>query len=225
MSQFRVKAIMFDLDGTLIHSAPEIADAANQTLADLNLPALSQVQIANFLGEGAQSLIKRFVTGTRDGEPDVALFEQAENLFFAHYANNVAHSQPFDGVLTGLQAVWRRGFKLACVTNKPEKFTLPLLAHSGLIDFFECVVSGDSLPKKKPHPMQLQHICKKLEVPEYEALLVGDSNTDIEAAHAAGCFIITVPYGYNQGKAIDESKVDATIKDLTELSHLIELIK
>jgi len=110
-----------------------------------------------------------------------------------------------------------KGFKLACVTNKPEKFTLPLLQKSGLAEFFEIVVSGDSLPKKKPDPMQLQHICEKLGVHTFEAMLVGDSDTDIAAAHAAGCFIVTVPYGYNQGRPIDESKVDATIADLTEL--------
>jgi phosphoglycolate phosphatase len=86
-----------------------------------------------------------------------------------------------------------------------------------LAEFFEIVVCGDSLPKKKPDPMQLQHICEKLGVHTFEAMLVGDSETDIAAAHAAGCFIVTVPYGYNQGRPIDESKVDATIADLTEL--------
>ncbi|HOY71274.1 MAG TPA: phosphoglycolate phosphatase [Methylotenera sp.] len=224
MSQFRVKAVMFDLDGTLIDSAPEIAFAANQMLADLHLPTLPQSQIEHYIGEGAQVLIKRCLTGRLNVEPEAALFEQAQTLFFAHYSNNVANSQPFNGVVSGLKMLWRHGFKLACVTNKPEKFTLPLLAKSGLAEFFDCVVSGDSLPHKKPHPMQLHHICKKLDVPEYEAMLVGDSNTDIEAAHAAGCFIITVPYGYNQGKPIDTSKVDATVNDLTELSNKIALL-
>lgn len=120
-------------------------------------------------------------------------------------------------MLEGLQAIRSKGFRLACVTNKPEKFTLPLLQKSGLADFFEIVVSGDSLPKKKPDPMQLQHICAKLDVHTFEAMLVGDSETDIAAAHAAGCFIVTVPYGYNQGRPIDKSTVDATITDLTDL--------
>ena len=152
--------------------------------------------------------------------------EQAESLFFAHYANNAADSKPFSGVLLGLEALRSKGIKLACVTNKPEKFTLPLLQKSGLAGFFEIVVSGDSLPKKKPNPMQLQHICSILKVQTFEAMLVGDSDTDIAAAHAAGCFIVTVPYGYNQGRPIDESRVDATIEDLTELvSHdLVELL-
>jgi len=90
-----------------------------------------------------------------------------------------------------------------------------------MLDFFEVVVSGDTLPKKKPDPMQLHHICKKLEVLETESMLVGDSDTDVVAAHAAGCYIVTVPYGYNQGKAIDESMVDATIDDLPDLLNLL----
>lgn len=221
MSQFRVKAVMFDLDGTLIDSAPEIAFAANQMLAELNLPTLPPAQIEHYIGEGALVLIRRCLTGSFNALPEAALFEQAQPIFFAHYANNAADSKPYNGVFAGLQAMQNKGLKLACVTNKPEKFTLPLLQKSGLADFFELVVSGDSLPKKKPDPMQLQYICAKFDVPTFEAMLVGDSDTDIAAAHAAGSFIITVPYGYNQGRLIDESKVDATIDDLTELEQLL----
>ena len=212
---------MFDLDGTLIHTAPEIATAANLMLADLGREKLPYSQVESYIGEGAVVLIKRCLTEQIDGEPEATLFAQAESLFFAHYANNVAASQPFDGVVEGLQAIWSKNLKLACVTNKPEKFTLPLLKESGLADFFDLVVSGDSLPKKKPHPMQLQYICTQFDVLETESMLVGDSNTDIAAAQAAGCFIVTVPYGYNQGKTIDESQVDATINDLTALSSLL----
>ena len=219
---FRVKAVMLDLDGTLINSAPEIASAINLMLADLNRPVLPAKQVESYIGEGAAVLIKRCLNSQLDisrlnDEPDAALFAQAEKLFFAHYANNVIDSKPYDGVVEGLQALRNKGLKLACVTNKPEKFTLPLLQKSGLAEFFEIVVSGDSLPKKKPDPMQLQHICAKLEVHIFEAMLVGDSETDIAAAHAAGCFIVTVPYGYNQGRPINEATVDAMVADLTEL--------
>ncbi len=212
---------MFDLDGTLVHTAPEIAVAANLMLADLGISALPYSQIESFIGEGAQTLIMRCLTEQLNAESDAALFEQAQHLFFTHYANNVAESKPYNGVIDGLQAICNKGFRLACVTNKPEKFTLPLLQKSGLADFFEMVVSGDTLPKKKPNPIQLQHICAKFDVPVYEAMLVGDSATDIQAAQSAGCFIVTVPYGYNQGKAIDTSQVDATIDDLTDLTTLI----
>jgi phosphoglycolate phosphatase len=219
---FRVKAVMLDLDGTLVNSAPEIAAAINLMLADLNQPVLPQSLVESYVGEGAAVLIKRCLNSQLDisrlnDEPDAMLFDQAQRLFFAHYAKNVTDSKPYDGVVEGLQALRNKGLKLACVTNKPEKFTLPLLQKCGLAEFFEIVVSGDSLPKKKPDPMQLQHICAKFDMHTFEAMLVGDSETDIAAAHAAGCFIVTVPYGYNQGRPIDESTVDAMIADLTEL--------
>ena len=212
---------MIDLDGTLLHTAPEIASAANMMLADLGIASLPYNQIESYIGEGAPRLIKRCLTQQLNAEPKISLFEQAEPLFFAHYAKNAAESKPYEGVIDGLQALWNKGYRLACVTNKPEEFTLPLLQKSGLADFFELVVSGDTLHKKKPDPIQLHHICAKFDVPEYEAMLVGDSATDIAAAHAAGCFVVTVPYGYNQGRSLDLSQVDATINDLTELVDLI----
>ncbi|MDX1915968.1 MAG: phosphoglycolate phosphatase [Methylophilus sp.] len=218
---FKVKAVMFDLDGTLLNTAPQIAEAANAMLSDLGMQTLPYQQVKNYIGEGAPILIKRCLTGQIDIEPAPDLYAHAQPLFFAHYANNVADSLPFDGVLEGLELVKTRGFKLACVTNKPEKFTLPLLQQSGLADYFELVVSGDTLAKKKPDPIQLHHICAQFDVMEVEAMLVGDSATDIAAAQAAGCFVVTVPYGYNQGKPIDESQVDATIRDLSELSSIL----
>jgi phosphoglycolate phosphatase len=221
MSQFKVSALMFDLDGTLLNTAPQIAQAANAMLAELSLPTLPYVQIKSYIGEGAQMLIQRCLAGALNNTPDPSVIAKAQSAFFAHYANNVTESLPFDGVQDGLQVLKQRGLKLACVTNKPEKFTHPLLAATGLADFFDIVVSGDTLPKKKPDPIQLHHICAKFNVLELEAMLVGDSATDIAAAHAAGCFIVTVPYGYNQGKPIDESQVDAMIRDLTELPSIL----
>jgi len=134
---FRVKAVMLDLDGTLINSAPEIASAINLMLTDLSLPALPAKQVESYIGEGAAVLIKRCLNSQLDtsrlnDEPDAALFAQAEKLFFAHYANNVIDSKPYDGVIEGLQALRDKGLKLACVTNKPEKFTLPLLQKKRL---------------------------------------------------------------------------------------------
>jgi len=219
--KFKVSAVMFDLDGTLMNTAPQIAEAANRMLADIGLPELPYQQVKNYIGEGAQTLIKRCLTGQLNVEPDAELFSRAQPLFFEYYADNVTESKPFDGVVEGLDVIKQKGVKMACVTNKPEKFTLPLLQQSGLRDYFALVVSGDTLAKKKPDPIQLQHTCAKFDVIEVEAMLVGDSATDIAAAHAAGCFIVTVPYGYNQGRPIDVSKVDAMITDLTQLPPLL----
>ncbi len=220
--QFKVKVVMFDLDGTLLDTAPQIVEAANRMLVALGKPMLPQVQITSYIGEGVQTLIKRCLTGELHKEPEATLFEQAQTLYHGFYSNNATQSQPFAGVVEGLQQLKQSGFALACVTNKPEKFTLPLLKQSGLADFFEIVVSGDSLPKKKPDPIQLRHICAELNVLEAEAMLVGDSDTDILAAQAAGCFIVTVPYGYNQDKPIDVSQVDACIDRLTDLPSLLQ---
>jgi phosphoglycolate phosphatase len=218
---FDVKAVMFDLDGTLVHSAPEIAFAINKMLAELQLSQLPQQKVESYIGEGAQMLIRRCITANLQHEPDEALFEQAQLLFFAHYADNVRQSKPYDGAVETLVALQDKRLKLACVTNKPERFTLPLLDESGLLDFFEIVVSGDTLPKKKPDPIQLRYICAKFNVLEAEAMLVGDSLTDVAGAHAAGCYIVTVPYGYNQRKPIEHSLVDETITNLTDLVHLL----
>lgn len=217
---FNVKAVMFDLDGTLIHTAPEIAAAINLALTDLSLPVLSLAQIEEYIGEGAQALIRRSVTASVTA--DDALLERAQALFFEHYAKTVTLSRPYPKVLEGLTSLKQKGLRLACVTNKPERFTLPLLEASGLMPFFELVVAGDTLANKKPNPIQLQHICAEFKVLEAQAMLVGDSLTDVKAAHAAGCYIVTVPYGYNQGKPIDDSQVDAHIDDLTEVLALID---
>lgn len=218
---FNVKAVMFDLDGTLVHTAPEIGAAINRMLAELGAAALPLEQIERFIGEGAQTLVRRCIEAGTHGEPDADLFDQAHALFFKYYADNVTESKPYEGVIEGLSALQEKGLKLACVTNKPERFTMPLLDKTGLLDFFEAVVSGDTLPKKKPDPIQLQYICAKFNVLEAEAMLVGDSLTDVKAAHAAGCYIVTVPYGYNQGKPIDYHLVDDAITCLTELPGLL----
>lgn len=218
---FDVKAVMFDLDGTLVNTAPEIAFAINKMLAELELPQLPQQQIESYIGEGAQMLIRRSISAYMRHVPDEDIFGHGQDLFYQHYADNVRHSKPYDGAVETLAALQDKGLKLACVTNKPERFTIPLLDESGLLDFFEIVVSGDTLPKKKPDPIQLRYICAKFNVLEAEAMLVGDSLTDVAAAHAAGCYIVTVPYGYNQGKPIDHSLVDETITSLTELVDLL----
>lgn len=220
--RFQVKLVMFDLDGTLLDTAPQIAEAANRMLVALGRPMLPQAQIKTYIGEGVQNLIKRCLTGHPNVEPDADLFEQAQPLYHGFYTANATESLPYPGVLSALQHLQQQGYTLACVTNKPEKFTLPLLKQAGLADFFAMVISGDSLPKKKPDPLPLLHICRTLAVLPAEALMVGDSDTDITAAHAAGCFVVTVPYGYNQGRAIDASKVDATVQQLTELTTLLE---
>ena len=195
-----IKVIMIDLDGTLLDTADDLALAANLMLKDLGLPEQSTSTIRSYIGKGIQKLVKRTLTGQLDGEPDAALFAQALPLYEKHYANNLSvNTRPYPGVLEGIKIMQQAGFKLACITNKAEAFTLPLLRSTGLYEQFEIVLSGDSLPKKKPDPMPLTHI----------------------AARAAGCHVFCVPYGYNEGRNVYELDCDAIVETLIEASKLI----
>ena len=212
---------MIDLDGTLIHSAPEIARAANAMLVGLNLPILEAKLIESYIGEGASVLIKRCLTGQQDGEPEAVLFAKAQTLFFDFYAQIVAESKPYPQVEKALQAIKQTGVQMACITNKPAAFTMPLLEKSGLLPYFDLVVAGDTLPKKKPDPEQIFYVCEKFNVSVSESVLIGDSKTDIAAARNAGSLIFAVPYGYNQGYSIEIGTVDALINHLHEAVDLI----
>lgn len=224
--KFKVKAVMIDLDGTLIHTAPEIARAANAMLAGLNLPILDAKLIESYIGEGAMVLIKRCLTGSVDVETAAELLAadllaQAQTQFFDFYAQIVAESKPYPQVEAALQAIKQTGVKMACITNKPAAFTMPLLEKSGLLPYFDLVVSGDTLPKKKPEPEQIFYVCKKFKVLVSESVLIGDSKTDIAAARNAGCFIFAVPYGYNQGYSMNIGTVDALIHHLHDAVDLM----
>ena len=222
---------MLDLDGTLIHTAPELAKAAGRMLVDLGLPVIGEAEITSYIGEGAAMLIKRCLQGGAANhlqhksapEPDAALTAQAQALFFKYYAQNVSDSRPYPQVIVSLQALKQAGYRLACVTNKPESFTLPLLAANDMMQYFEIVVSGDTLAKKKPNPDQLFYIAEKLGVDIATTLLIGDSKTDISAARNAGCYVFTVPYGYNLGEEIAPHAVDALIANIGEALDLIEI--
>ncbi len=212
---------MIDLDGTLMHTAPEIARAANLMLLELGKSSLDESQIESYIGEGAHVLIKRCLTGQLDGEPDDEIYTAAQKLFFEFYAKNVTESEPYPHVVHGLNAIKNAGFRLACVTNKPESFTMPLLEANDLLQFFELVVSGDTLARRKPAPDQLFYICEKMGLSIDEVVLIGDSKTDIAAARNAGCYIFTVPYGYNQGREIAANSVDAKINNIIDALDLL----
>jgi phosphoglycolate phosphatase len=214
-----VQAIMLDLDGTLLHTAPEIAAAANQMLQAMQRPTLDPSQIQGYIGEGAQMLIQRCLMGPSASLPDAAALAEAQALFLKFYADNVSHSQPYPGVVAGLESMQTAGYRLACVTNKPASFTLPLLQASGLDSYFSVVVSGDSLSKKKPDPAQLLHVCEQFQLAPEQALMVGDSISDVTAARAAGCYVFTVPYGYNHGLVLQSDASIAQLGDALTLLH------
>lgn len=217
-----VKVVMIDLDGTLLDTAGDLALAANKMLRELNRPEVPEATIQSYIGKGIQRLIKRTLTGKMDGEPEPALFERAIAIYKRHYAENLCvNTRPYPGIIDGINALRKAGFRLACITNKTEAFTMPLLRATNLLNYFEIVLSGDSLPKRKPDPMPLLHICKFFNVPPHEALLIGDSLNDTTAARAAGCHIFCVPYGYNEGRNVQDLDCDAIVETILDATKLI----
>ena len=210
-----VKMVMIDLDGTLIHTAPDLAACANRMLADLGRAPAPVETVMTWIGNGVPRLVKRALTGQMMAEPEAALFEQALTIFQQHYLAHVSDlSRPFAGVVSGLTRLKARGFHLACITNKAAIFTLPLLRNLDLYNYFELVLSGDTLPKQKPDPLPLLHACKHFGISPDHGILVGDSSNDVEAARAAGMPVICVTYGYNHGHDIRASHPDAVVDSL-----------
>lgn len=213
---------MVDLDGTLLDTAPDLAEAANRMLAELQLPPVTEAVLKTYIGNGVGRLIKRVLACDMDAEPDAALFTKALPVYEKHYADVVSlDSRPYPGVVDGLDLLKRAGYRLACITNKAERFTLPLLRDTGLLDYFELVVAGDTLPRKKPDPLPLLYACEKFGVAPNQMLLIGDSLNDTQAARAAGCYVFCVPYGYNRGRDVSELDLDAVVDTLAEATRLI----
>lgn len=219
-----IKAVVIDLDGTLLDTAPDLAEAATRMAAELGLPPIALDTVKSYIGNGVSRLVKRVLTREMDTEPDTELFARALPVYERHYAEGVSReSRPFPSVVEGLQAMRAAGFRLACITNKAEKFTVPLLKDTGLFDFFELILSGDTLPRKKPDPLPLLHACEHFGIAPAELLLIGDSLNDAQAARAAGCHVFCVPYGYNRGRSVDELDLDAVVPSLLDATKLIQL--
>jgi phosphoglycolate phosphatase len=215
---FNVEAVLFDLDGTLVDSLPDIAETANRMLAEIGRPARELAQIGGFVGKGIPNLVERCLT-----EGASATHEQIDAaimVFRRHYAVvNGECSRVFPGVLETLEAMRARGLKLACVTNKPEVFTLPLLERTGLAPYFDLVVGGDTLAVKKPDPAMLRFACERLGT--RRALMIGDSINDAQAARAAGLPVLLVTYGYSVGMPVDTIECDGLLSDAREALALL----
>ena len=217
-----VKAVMIDLDGTMLDTVTDLAIAVNMMLARIGRAPLDETLVRNFVGKGIPNLVQRSLVGALEGDVDPKLFERALPVYMDCYASvNGRHTVFYPGVREGLAAMKSAGFPLACVTNKSERFTLPLLAQMQLADYFELVVCGDTLPKKKPDPLPLTYTCEKFNIAPREMLMIGDSLNDAIAARAAGCPVFCVPYGYNEGHDVRELDVDAIVETLFEASKLI----
>lgn len=198
------QACILDLDGTLVDTLGDFVAVLGLTLADLGLRAVTRDFVEHTIGRGGEHLVRMTlaeVGANLDSQP--ALFDRAWALYQRHYAAvNGEHAAVYPGVVEGLQALRARGLPLAVLTNKPAAPARELLRRKGLDGYFQHVFGGDDFPRKKPDPLPLIKTCAALGTPPSATWMVGDSRNDAEAAHAAGCPLILVTYGYNHGEDI-----------------------
>ena len=215
--------ILIDVDGTLVDSVPDLAFCVDEMMKQLDMPVRGEAAVRDWVGNGVERLTRRALINQLDGEPDDALFEKAYPIFLELYAENTSkRSMLYPGVREGLDYMRTAGYKMGCVTNKAEQFTLPLLGDLGIQDEFEIIICGDTLAEKKPHPLPLLHAAEFFKVLPENSTMLGDSVSDVKAARAAGFQIICMSYGYNHGVDIRDSNPDAVIDSMAELQGILD---
>lgn len=222
-ARFVARAVLIDLDGTLVDSLPDIARAVNAMREELGHPMLPLKRIAAYVGKGVDVLVHRALTETMDDQAPVDKFERGKQSFSRHYSKiNGNESRVYPGVQQALEDLRGKGMPLACVTNKPRSFTMQLLERKGLKAAFTAIVSGDDTQNKKPHGEPMLHACQLLGVAASDATVIGDSENDVLSARAAGCHVIVVETGYNEGKPVADLNADAIVPTLLHAARLIE---
>ena len=216
-----IELIIYDLDGTLIDSAPDLALAVDEMLQAMSLASVGVDRVRNWVGNGSRRLVERALRHAGafgEAGPDSRLIDDALALFMAFYAQHpVSQTCRYPGVIECLKAQRERGIHQALVTNKPSRFIEPILEAMGLEGFFVHVLGGDSLAQKKPDPAPLLHIARALNVTAERVLMIGDSRSDVQAARAFGCRCLAVTYGYNHGEPVAALNPDHLLDSLEEL--------
>jgi phosphoglycolate phosphatase len=212
------RAVLLDLDGTLIDTAPDIAAAMNATLAALDCGPLDLARIRSFIGEGIAVLVRRSLAERMESSDVERALSAAVADFERHYeVTNGKFSQLYPGVAEGVREMRTHGWKLGCVTNKVSRFAEPLLERFALLESMDVVIGGDSTPAKKPHPAPVLEACRRLGVAPADSVLIGDSKHDAHAARAAGVAFLAVPYGYGWVGDLGDSIQVNTLKDAAGL--------
>jgi phosphoglycolate phosphatase len=223
--RLRARAVIIDLDGTLLDTAADLAAAVNLMRIELGRPALPLATVASYVGKGAEVLVHRALGGGLDARVDDALHARGHDAFMRHYAvENGRQARAYAGVREGLDALRAKGLRLACVTNKPQAFAEPLLARCGMAADFELVLGGDALARRKPDPMPMLFAAQRLGAAPAAVVAIGDSVNDALAARAAGMPVLAVPYGYNEGRDVHLLDVDGVVGSLLEAAGLIDPI-
>ena len=210
-----IQAAIIDLDGTMVDTLGDFDAALNTVLQELGLPSVRREFLGRTIGKGSEHLIRSTLAEVGAGE---ALYERTWVLYQQRYLEvNGDHSAVFPGVVEGLTRLRARGWKLACLTNKPNAFAVPLLHSKGLAGFFDAVFGGDAFERKKPDPLPLLKTCEALGTLPARTLMVGDSSNDVRAARAAGCPVVLVSYGYNHGEPVAAAGADRVINQIDQL--------
>ena len=221
MKTSKTKLVIFDLDGTLIDTAPDLAYSMDLVMRELHLPAQGLENVRSYIGHGVRRLVEDIVSSV-EKQPAQATLERALDSFNTHYREHlVRESALYPGVNESLAWLQARGIKCACVTNKPGDFANPLLRHFQIEKYFDVVVSGDTLEKKKPDPFPLTYVCNQLGVETGECIMVGDSENDIEAARRAGIRSVCMSYGYTPQEDITLLKPDVVLDSCVKLKELV----
>ena len=215
--------VLIDVDGTLVDSVPDLAYCVDAMMSELGMPERGEKRVRHWVGNGVERLVKRALVNQLDGEPDAALFSKALPVFEALYRENTSkRSRLYQGVKEALDFLKTTGVRLGCVTNKASQFTLPLLQDLGVHDYFEVVICGDMVERKKPDPMPLLQAAEQLQTEAKASMMLGDSMSDVNAARAAGFQIVCMSYGYNHGEDIRDYDPDAVIDSMAEIKHIVD---
>lgn len=236
MTACLIEAAIVDLDGTMVDTLGDFVAALNGMLTDLSLPQVDRAVVEPLVGKGSEHLIHSVLAyvlkvplAHASQGPSAINFEANEEVahrfpaawvsYQRHYlAINGRHAQVYPGVLEGLQQLKGRGLALACLTNKPTAFALPLLKTKGLDGFFNLVFGGDAFERKKPDPLPLLKTCEALGTLPARTLMIGDSSNDAQAARAAGCPVLLVSYGYNHGEPVRAVDADGFVDTLAAIN-------
>jgi len=222
MAVRKPKMILIDVDGTLVDSVPDLAYCVDEMMKALGREPHGETKVRDWVGNGVERLTRRALIGQLDGEPSDEDFAKGYPIFLDLYKDNTSkRSCLYPGVREGLDYMKSQGYLLGCVTNKDAQFTIPLLKGLGIYDEFGIVVSGDTLPVKKPDPQPLLHAAAHFGVGAEDSLMLGDSKSDVTAARNAGFQIVCMSYGYNHGEDIRNYHPDAVIDSMEELKMLL----
>lgn len=217
-----IRAVIIDLDGTMLDTAPDFQSAINRMRAELSLEPIDLDSVKKFVGKGSENLIRQVLAVDFDENEVDARFEAALASYQRHYlAINGDLATLYPEVRAGLDRFRDNRITLACVTNKPIAFALPLLEKVDLRDYFTLIYGGDSLPTKKPDAGPFIQVCADFGITPRQAVAIGDSSNDAIAARAAGCHVLTVPYGYNHGESVQQIDSDGIVRTLLEAAQLI----